>query len=69
MSRDQKIISLFNNKGGVGKPTFPFHVAHVLAEAADYPGRLAAGCNVAAQVANPTALVRRPVWLIVKVQR
>jgi chromosome partitioning protein len=26
------IISLFNNKGGVGKTTFLFHVAHVLAE-------------------------------------
>src|SRR5579862_7116014 len=25
-------ISLFNNKGGVGKTTFLFHVAHVLAE-------------------------------------
>jgi chromosome partitioning protein len=27
-----KIISLFNNKGGVGKTTFLFHVANVLAE-------------------------------------
>jgi chromosome partitioning protein len=27
-----KIISLFNNKGGVGKTTFLFHVAHVLAD-------------------------------------
>jgi cellulose biosynthesis protein BcsQ len=27
------IISLFNNKGGVGKTTFLFHVAHVLADA------------------------------------
>jgi chromosome partitioning protein len=27
-----KIISLFNNKGGVGKTTFLFHVGHVLAE-------------------------------------
>ncbi len=26
------IISLFNNKGGVGKTTFLFHVAHVLAD-------------------------------------
>src|ERR1043166_5671924 len=26
------IISLFNNKGGVGKTTFLFHVAHVLAQ-------------------------------------
>src|ERR1051326_6868222 len=26
------IICLFNNKGGVGKTTFLFHVAHVLAE-------------------------------------
>jgi len=26
------IISLFNNKGGVGKTTFLFHIAHVLAD-------------------------------------
>jgi chromosome partitioning protein len=26
------IISMFNNKGGVGKTTLLFHVAHVLAE-------------------------------------
>ena len=26
------IISLFNNKGGVGKTTFLFHVAHLLAD-------------------------------------
>lgn len=27
-----KIISLFNNKGGVGKTTYLYHVAHILAE-------------------------------------
>ncbi|MHB8877192.1 MAG: ParA family protein [Myxococcaceae bacterium] len=27
-----KIIALFNNKGGVGKTTFLFHVAHLLAD-------------------------------------
>ena len=27
-----KIISVFNNKGGVGKTTLTFHVAHALAE-------------------------------------
>jgi len=27
-----KTISLFNNKGGVGKTTFLFHVANVLAD-------------------------------------
>lgn len=27
-----KVISLFNNKGGVGKTTFLFHVAHYLAD-------------------------------------
>jgi chromosome partitioning protein len=26
------IVSLFNNKGGVGKTTFLFHVAHRLAD-------------------------------------
>ena len=26
-----KIISIFNNKGGVGKTTYMFHVAHMLA--------------------------------------
>ncbi|MEL7039343.1 MAG: ParA family protein, partial [Cyanobacteria bacterium J06592_8] len=25
-------ISIFNNKGGVGKTTFLFHVAHILAD-------------------------------------
>lgn len=28
-----KIVSLFNNKGGVGKTTFLFHIAHRLADA------------------------------------
>ena len=27
-----KIISVFNNKGGVGKTTLTFHLAHALAE-------------------------------------
>lgn len=27
-----KIISVFNNKGGVGKTTLTFHVAHALSE-------------------------------------
>ena len=27
-----KIISLFNNKGGVGKSTLAFHLSHILAE-------------------------------------
>ena len=27
-----KIISIFNNKGGVGKTTLTFHLAHALAE-------------------------------------
>ncbi len=27
-----KIISIFNNKGGVGKSTLSFHLAHALAE-------------------------------------
>ncbi|WP_322924065.1 ParA family protein [Paenibacillus campi] len=27
-----KIISLFNNKGGVGKTTYLYHIAHILAE-------------------------------------
>ena len=27
-----KIISIFNNKGGVGKTTYMYHVAHILAE-------------------------------------
>jgi len=26
-----KIISIFNNKGGVGKTTYMYHVAHLLA--------------------------------------
>ena len=28
----QKVISIFNNKGGVGKTTYMYHVAHLLAE-------------------------------------
>ena len=27
-----KIVSIFNNKGGVGKTTYMFHVAHLIAE-------------------------------------
>lgn len=27
-----KTISIFNNKGGVGKTTYMYHVAHLLAE-------------------------------------
>ena len=27
-----KILSIFNNKGGVGKTTLTFHLAHALAE-------------------------------------
>ena len=27
-----KIISLFNNKGGVGKTTYLYHIAHLLAD-------------------------------------
>ena len=27
-----KIISIFNNKGGVGKTTLAYHLAHILAE-------------------------------------
>jgi cellulose biosynthesis protein BcsQ len=27
-----KIISIFNNKGGVGKTTLTYHLAHILAE-------------------------------------
>ncbi|RBO13482.1 hypothetical protein DSL61_18000, partial [Vibrio cholerae] len=26
-----KIISIFNNKGGVGKTTYMYHIAHILA--------------------------------------
>lgn len=29
--RKYKIISLFNNKGGVGKTTYLNHIAHLLA--------------------------------------
>lgn len=32
MERDVKTISVFNNKGGVGKTTLTFHLAHALAE-------------------------------------
>ncbi|WP_222619504.1 ParA family protein [Undibacterium hunanense] len=28
-----KIISIFNNKGGVGKTTYLFHIAHLLERA------------------------------------
>ncbi|MFX0588394.1 ParA family protein, partial [Glaesserella parasuis] len=27
-----KLLSVFNNKGGVGKTTLSFHLAHALAE-------------------------------------
>jgi cellulose biosynthesis protein BcsQ len=32
MSKQMKILSVFNNKGGVGKTTLTYHLAHALAE-------------------------------------
>ena len=31
-NKTPKIISVFNNKGGVGKTTYLYHLAHLLAE-------------------------------------
>lgn len=33
MAKQMKILSVFNNKGGVGKTTLTYHLAHALAEA------------------------------------
>lgn len=53
-----KLVSIFNNKGGVGKTTYMFHVSHLLAEAGksvlmvDLDGQ----CNLSAYCLSDTDL-------------